>query len=306
MTLNKNKNRDQNLIDFLFALKGSQFEHGEMDADLAGSLLKNLSQLINSASFELTRGRTVKFKVGATSEGSFEFLLKLYEMSQQLSQMTISVADFKAGALIANTLGLSENVFGLIDLIKLLKGKEPKVIKNSKAEVIVEGDNYAPITVNKNVFHLYNCPDVRQALSELLTPLASDKTTSVEVRNTKNRKAMKTIANNELGYFYYEPKEEYIDEQIIMTKVRVIQATYEGAAQWKIKLEGQSIDAKIADAEWLEKFQRGLVDAPPRSILQVVLIKKTPIKGDKIIGKPRYEIKEVKNVFLPMKQQKLI
>lgn len=300
--------RERDSLSFVFALDGQPFNSGEMDAELAGNLLKGISSLVQSSDAELSGKTTVSLKIKATKQGSFEFWMNLCELINNISSQTsIQGTDLKVATAIASSLGFVENAFGVIDLILKLKGKEAKVIKQTKAEVIVKGNNNGNIHVHKNVINLYTNSDVRTALSEIFTPLVSDqKNTKVEIRDPESKKVIKRINSDEMKYFYYEPKEEYVQESVITTGVRVVKAVYEGDAQWRVKYEGQSVDAKIIDKDWLKKFQTGLVEAPPRSTLQVVLIKKTPIMNDKVIGKPRFEIAKINNVNLPPKQQKLL
>lgn len=306
--MSKKNNIDKKSQLFVFAVDGPAFKTGEMEAELAGTLLKSISSLIQSSDVEFTGKKTVSLKIKATKQGSVEFWMNLCELINNVSSQTsIQGADLKIAAVIASSLGFVENTFGLIDLILLLKGKEAKVVKQTKADVIVKGDNHGNIHVQKNVINLYANSDVRTALSEIFTPLANNQNnTKVEIRDPKSKKVIKKIDSDEMNYFYYEPTEEYIQESEIITGVRVVKAVYEGDAQWRVKYEGQSIEARITDKDWLKKFQTGLIEAPPRSTLQVVLIKKTPVKNDKIIGKPRFEITKISRVNLPPKQQKLI
>ena len=94
---------------------------------------------------------------------------------------------------------------------------------------------------------------------------------------------------------------EYLVSKI-KTTVRIRKAIFEGGAQWGI-IYKRSIEARMADQDWLSDYQAGNVLLLPRSSLIVDLEERVPVSKDGIeTGPATYTITKVHGVVPPPEQ----
>ena len=89
----------------------------------------------------------------------------------------------------------------------------------------------------------------------------------------------------------------------IRAKVRIRKAVYEGDSMWNVVYK-RATNVSIEDAEWLERFQKGMESAPPGSWLDVELEETYLINEEgESIGTSLFKIVKIYGVDLPKKQQ---
>lgn len=291
---------------FLMALSGPKASHGELEAQLASHVLKNFVDLIYFSDLALNKKKTISLKLGPTSEGSFEYLFKIFDLinsAQQLNQLI----DVQSCLFVAHSLGILDENGGLIQLLLSLKGETPNEIKKVANGFKFIGINFGTIIVNNPTGELYQNPDVRKALSELTSPLITNQgIDKLEFREPVSKKTYTKISSDEAAFFNYDEKEDSTEDVFIRGRIRVIKPDYEGATKWRVRFENKNIDVKIQDAEWLKSFQNTLISVPPGSWLEVEMIKRNYINNYKIVRQPTFEVQKVLSVFRPGRQQDLI
>ena len=298
---------------FKFSISGKNVDDGQIRAKDASLFLRALNTINSEASLALNSMETSDLRIKATNKGSFEFLLEILQLTIESNQLNLSFNDIIPTASIAQSLGFlgTDNLLGLIDLIKLLQGKPIKKenvrIENNKDSIIITGDNHAPITVHRNTIHLYNSDGVRKSLNDLVQPMLDNPGySSLSFGDVDKKEPPTSISREEAQYFVYEEQEEEILESTIRTKIKVVKSVYEGRGQWTIKLENNTVNAKIINDKWLHKFQTNQIDLPPRSVVEVTLKKYAFIKGGHYTKPPKFEVIDVHDIQRPPKQENLI
>lgn len=83
--------------------------------------------------------------------------------------------------------------------------------------------------------------------------------------------------------------------------IKVKKPDYLGSSQWEFKYAGKSIEAKILDKPWLNRFQSNQVQLNPGDSLRVVLNEVVSYGYDSEIVEMDYEVVEVKDVLPGLK-----
>lgn len=159
---------------FSLIYDGDALRDGEMDVrDLAPAILA-AGKLFEDANLEFNpQHATISVKVQAGfDKGSFDIFLNIHQdFITQIKGLFTSANVVTAAALVTIIFGSR----GLIDLLKLAFGEKPK----SKTELadgnvrltFGDGNNIRDITVNQNVFKLYENGPVRHSVKSVVQPL---------------------------------------------------------------------------------------------------------------------------------------
>lgn len=84
--------------------------------------------------------------------------------------------------------------------------------------------------------------------------------------------------------------------------VKVKKPDYLGQSMWGLQYDGRAIDAKIADSDWLAKFQTRQADVRPGDSLRVVLYEEISYGYEGEIVHRYYEIEKVDGIIRPPAQ----
>lgn len=91
-----------------------------------------------------------------------------------------------------------------------------------------------------------------------------------------------------------------IKEMITTESIRILKIKrpdFLGSSKWSFKYEGHSIDAKIANNEWLNDYQNRVIEVQPGDSIKVILIEETSYGYSNDVVHVDYLIKEVKEVL---------
>ena len=286
--------------------------------DFAPSLIA-LSHLINRSNNLVNEGGT-KISVKANADikqGCFEILLMFdYGIIEQAT--TILEHDTtKTIKELLEWLGILSPVGGvsLFYLLKLFKGKPIHA-----SQVIEEdGDNYniqtkeGNVTINKNVYNIYNNPYIRDSAQAFLSPLQSKDVDSIEfydddkTHNRLNSEDYKGFPRYLDDFYYYDlpfargfsysriRKKREIPE--LETKITVEDLTVHkpqldgGAEKWHFRLGKKSINVDISETTIAkDAIVRGGVRVGDRYKVKL----ETKIYGEgRVRKRQRYKILEV-------------
>lgn len=92
------------------------------------------------------------------------------------------------------------------------------------------------------------------------------------------------------------------DVSQIRGPIRIKSAQYEGSAKWTVLWGGRPIDVTMP-TNWVQGFQKNQIDAPPNTILEVVMEHRVVLDdAGNAIGAPAYTVLEITNTILPRPQ----
>lgn len=282
-------------------------------SDLAPSLIA-LSDVFKAANAAFNGDRSaIKVLVNADLEQNcFELSLQLAQTIWEQVGSLIDDDKVKTAKEIAEWVGIiGGSSLSLFKLIKILRSEtvsDTVVLRqedgNHLVQITVQGNNNK-ITVSQPVYTLYTNKEVRKKAVSVLQPLKSDGYDSLEFYDGKT--VFERFTSEDVPQEDELPDIRPSNEQVsnIKTAVKIRKPAYEGRSKWTV-VYLKAVEAAMDDIEWLEKFQKNEVDAPPNSSLIVDLEQKVIVNDrGEAIEDPTYRVIKVHGVVLPPLQHGL-
>jgi hypothetical protein len=257
---------------FYFAFEGEAIQDGTIEVnDLAPSLLA-LGDLVDEANKYINHGSaSVVLRVRADSEkGSFKIALEVAQ--HWYSQFVDFFTSPEATALstFLAIIGIS-GALGVIQLIKLGKGKKPKTVVeiDQSTRVRVEFEGEEPIEVEHKVLDLFNNVRARDAVSRTVRPLRGKGIN--ELRFFHKGKETVKIAQDEADYFRSPASTE--DELVSETEtiLRIIAVSFKEGNKWRLSDGGNTYFITLLDEEFLNRVHGGEIRFGENDCLRVLL-----------------------------------
>ena len=298
---------------------GPALDGKAMDVTHLAPALLALSELVKETNQYANGDRAgIRVLVNADLEQKcFELNIELALTIWEQAKLLIADERIQSAKEIAEWIGIIGGIggsgYGLFGLIKWLKGRKIESVTSLKIadgktvfEIRVVGEN-DPIQLTQSVYELYADHQTRQKAVAVLAPLRQEGYESLEFY--KDGKTFMEFLKDDLpeqdGSDLPEVTHQSTHTTTTRAEIKIRKPAYEGQSRWSVTYK-RAIEAAFDDLEWLDKFQSGLVSAPPGSSLEVELEEQYATNKDgEIIGDSTYRIKKVYDVKLPMKQQNL-
>ncbi len=227
----------------------------DIDADVLIESLVNYSIVTQEVSVYLSPDSRVNIKIKATQEGSFELLL-----------------DVIANA--GNNLFTAQNVVYASSIVTIVgglykfkqwlsKNGEPDTIERNENAVKVKNNN-GEITINKNVFHIYQSSEkAREGLKKTFTKLKdAEEIDDFEIIDQDNGEEIFRAEKSDFGPMASDigevekrkQKEVKPDQELSVFKI-VFRENY----KWEFFYDGNRIYASITDTEFIARVGKGEV-----------------------------------------------
>jgi hypothetical protein len=251
---------EESQIQLDVSFEGPALRDGSMDVrDLAPSML-GLGMLFDSANKVLNGERTtVNVNVKATSAGSFHIL---YEIVQsQNSELSFQ-------QLLATAVSMKELIFGvsigLFAVVKLLKGKNPKVEKLN--------DNMFKLTIDKQEYlvpldwvKLYQDINTRRALGDVIRPIKTPGIERFEVHEHKN--LLQSVTREDAGAFDVPEVKEPLLNEINRKAFSVVRLAFKEEYKWTLSDGQATYSVSIKDGAFQKKVDNNEVSFAKGDIL---------------------------------------
>jgi hypothetical protein len=151
----------------------------------------------------------------------------------------------------------------LFKLIKFLRNKKPDSVtleEKTKTVTLVLGNQN--ITVNQNIYELYQDPEARRAASILVEPLSREGIDKLEIRHAEE---IETVTKEESEAFFFSSVEgEKLLENVAESWLSIIALSFNPDHKWRFSTGGSTLTASIVDQEFWgrihkhqEKFEEG-------------------------------------------------
>jgi len=238
---------------FSIAYDGPALNDGSMDVrDLATALFAT-SDLFRSTG-RVIYGREVKIKVNvrATGNGSFLVDLDFFISNWERIRDLFNSDSVQAIATIIATLG------GLIGFYRWLKGRKISAAKTSKDGLVDINVGEHQIQISENVYSAYESIDVHIAIKKLIhDPLESEGITEFRIEHPDMNV---TVSKDESEYFSNTHSAEHETIENVAKKVfKIVSHTFKSENKWQLSDGSSTIYAAMADEDFLDKVEKGLV-----------------------------------------------
>ncbi|MCA3738054.1 MAG: hypothetical protein IM673_08365 [Phenylobacterium sp.] len=280
----------------------------EMDVqDLAPALLA-LADIVQTANRNFNgSAASMKVLVNADVEQRcFQIDISLVQSILDQAKGFFADDHVKTAEDIAKAIGLV--VGGGVGLFKFVKwlsanreaGTRLEVRTEGGITVVINGDGNS-INVPTDTYRLASDPVIVDKIKKVVRPLrrAGYETLSfvegehiVDTVDKEDARAITDAPNN-----LAEATNEDIVE--IRGPIRIKTPQYEGSAKWTVMSGGRAIDV-VMPPEWVQRFQSNEVQAPPGTVLEVVIEQRITVdpKGNPV-GAPAFTVTSISGLTLP-------
>ena len=248
--------------NLIIAYDGYALENHEFDIEELAISLTGIANLLKQASLVLNKGQNSKIsvKVSSLSPGSFEIHLIAEQINHVLGFFGTNPQILGLVNILA-LLGFG-GVIGLIQFILMLKNnKIEKAKENENGDVeitYIENNVKNNVTINKNVYILYNDIDIRNSFTKILSPLKTDGIETFEIRDDK-KNIKQTIKKDELKYFETSPQNDLLDEQTLEMWLSFINISFKDGNKWKFSNGDNEFYAAMEDEDFLTSVNNDLM-----------------------------------------------
>ena len=201
---------------------------------------------------------------------------------------------------------------GLFQLLKFLRSSKqpgsPLHIQNEGSGNIIITGSGNTINIPEQVNQLGREPTVIAKAKAVIRPLEKEGYETLTFLDGERKVFEVTKAEAlDIMQLQSQPFTDLPTESVsrVQGQVRIKSAQYEGSAQWALLWQGRAINAEMIDnaADWVDRFQRNKISAPPNSILDVSMVETAQLDAQgMILGKPSYQVLDVHSVTPPPSQ----
>ena len=280
---------------FSLIFRGQAVDDGEIDVrDLAPALLA-VGDLLQAANHTINGEQAnVAVKVKATSEGSFEIDLSLWQ--HVLDSIFTYSETHKDGIAAANELtdlvmkaagGLTGAVMGvgggLLALLKWLKGRKPERIEERGGDVIIHIGDTSFVT-NRRTVQLAENVVVRTQARRLVGALERDGIESISARQSGEEEL--TIYRDDIHSFDLPDDTEDLFVELRRMTLQIISLSFKEDNKWRLTDGAEPFTASIEDADFLKRIANDEISFGKNDYL-VCDVRETQVKTTKGLKKER-------------------
>ena len=281
----------------------------EMDVqDLAPALLA-LADIVQIANKKFNGGAaSIRVLVNADVEQRcFQIDLSLIQSLLDQAKGFLSDDRVKTAEEIAKAIGLiGGGTIGLFKFITWLKvNREPgtrlEVRNEGGVTIVVTGDGNE-VSVSADTYRLASDPSIVDRAKKVVRPLQRP---GYETLSFVDGKLAEEITKDDAQAIASAPNNlaEATNEDIVEIRgpIRIKTPQYEGVAKWTVMCGGKPIDVAMPP-DWVTQFQANLIEAPPGTILEVVIEQRVAVdpKGNPL-GPQSYTVTEITGLTPPAK-----
>lgn len=237
--------------DFKIKFNGNKHE---IDANLLINNLVHTTTIIQEINNYLDSDKKIDIHIKATEKGSFLVHLSLVETTLESLKNLLTRDNIDTGAAIIGIL------VGLIDLKLHLKGKEPIIHDTKDDSIKIENEKGDIIIINSLVQNIYeNNQIVNDALSHSFQALENDNSIDGYEITDKNEKPLVQVKREEFEYLAIKKETESngSKETVISATLNILRLSFDSKLKSDFYFRGNKISAKINDAKFYEKIDKG-------------------------------------------------
>ena len=298
--------------EFSVAYDGPAVQDGSMDVKELAPALLALGTLCEDANRLLNSDRAkIAVRVQAMQPGSFHVSLDvLQHITTVLGKEGVENAKS-----ILELLGLivgGGGIIGVLKLIRLLKGGRATgaTLESGDIQINIEGDNNT-VLINKNTKRLYDSPEVRKGIADVVRPLQREGVEEFYVKDADQ--IVERIRKEECGYYSNIPTEtslEIPDEDVLEYEgiYRIEKLSFAERFKWTfVDVNSEmTFNATMSDDDFQDKMEAGKISFRNGDRLRLRIRRRTTQVAPGKNAKTSFEVVEVLEHYPAPQQRSLL
>lgn len=258
-------------LQFSLRYDGEDLHGHEMDARELAPALIGVCDLIDEANSVINLGRArIDIRVRTLKDGSFQIDIALLQSFLDHAVDLLSGKPVTALLALAAIIGFAKGpVIGLIELIKRLRGLQPRAVKDlGEGNVQITLDDNTELTLKKETLLLYQSRRARKAAHAVAKPLERTGIDSLDV--LQDGATVQTLAKDDAKYFVptYEEVRRVTERN---AKLRIHALWFSGENKWRFIEGDRQLSATIGDQRFIERVLTEDESFQPSDLLEVRL-----------------------------------
>jgi hypothetical protein len=294
---------EQQDMKFRFFYDGPALQGHQMDVKVIAPAMLAMGHLLESSN-KLVNGP--KFKVQARVNASFvagSFGVDLGVYAVDLWQQTKDMLTGNTATAVLNLVGFigiaGAGCKGLIQLVKWVRNRpidKIEYVDHNRVIVIVQRET---IEVERPVLDLYRSYEVRQALEDVMAPLAED---GIDLFATSSEDfPVVKVEKQEREWFLAPSQNEVLEETTAGTGLfRLVSLSFKEDNKWRFNEGGADFYAQMADLPFLERVLSGQESFANGDTFRVRYTKRQWLEGPRL--RFEYQIDEVLEHIMSARQ----
>ncbi|MNF28230.1 hypothetical protein D3C85_729310 [compost metagenome] len=295
---------DEQDMKFRFLYDGPALQEHQMDVKVIAPAMLAMGHLLETSN-KLVNGP--KFKVQARVNASFvagSFGVDLGVYAVDLWQQTKDLLTGNSATAVLNLVGFlgitGAGVKGLIQLVKWVRNRtidKVEYISHDRVLVIIQRES---LEVDRPVLDLFRSYEVRQALEEVMAPLAEEGI-DLFATSTDNVTHAVKVNKSEREWFQAPSQTEVWQETTSGTGLfRLVSLSFKEDNKWRFNEGGADFYAQVADLPFLERVSSGQESFANGDTFRVRYTKRQWLEGPKL--RFEYQIDEVLDHIMAARQ----
>lgn len=291
-------------MKFRFLYDGPALTGHQMDVKIIAPAMLAMGHLLETSN-KLVNGP--KFKVQARVNASFvagSFGVDLGVYAVDLWQQTKDLLTGNSATAVLNLVGFlgitGAGVRGLFQLVKWVRNRaidKVEYVGHDKVLVIIQREFFE---VERPVLELFRSYEVRQALEDVMAPLAEDGIDTFATSTERTPYAVK-VDKSESGWFLAPSQTEVWQETTSGTGLfRLVSLSFKEDNKWRFNEGGADFYAQVADFPFLERVLSGQESFANGDTFRVRYTKRQWLEGTRL--RFEYQIDEVLEHIMAARQ----